>query len=188
MARKDRRIIWRPLTLQEAEERHQTLQEYYVATRLADGTLVIVNSYTLWEPDHPRPIIPYELIEERKYFLEIHVPPGEISASFSEEIARAGILRLTQVWVRNVERTECYWSGLNSFHHGTRWTHDHRTDEFHKSQKITEFDLVRLTIQRTSIDDISVLIRCVRDYLSFEGVDNHLNSMSPAIFGQQPKS
>jgi len=48
--------------------------------------------------------------------------------------------------------------------------------------------LARLTVQRTSIDDISTLIRCVRDYLSFERVDNYLNSMAPDIFGKQPQS
>jgi hypothetical protein len=189
VGRKDRRILWKPLTLQEAEERHQTLQQYYVATRLTDGTLAIVNSYTLWDPHRPKPIIPYETIHEREYFLEIHVPPGEISASFSEEIGKAGILRLTDVWIRNVARTKRYWSGHNVFYFGERSTWDDRTDEtIRKFRVITGSDLVRLTVQRTSIDGISVLIRCVRDYLSFEGVDNHLNSMSPAIFARQPES
>ena len=89
------------LTRAEAAERHRTRQDYVLAMRRPDESLLVVRHLTGWSPHDPEQPRNPAYVPRRRYHVEVRGSQGRfLYASIDEESGRPGVLRMW--WMRSL--------------------------------------------------------------------------------------
>ncbi len=157
------------LTREEAEERHRTRQDYVLAVRRPDESLLIVRHLTGWSPhDSERMRNSY-----RRFLVELHGPEGlSLYASIHEEIERPRVLRMWSIEVYRMFGHGIIWQTHNDTSVRTIAIHDNRcgANGYTKEpMSDTEFELCEFA--EPGFEDFSELWRRIETFLQMKGVD-----------------
>jgi hypothetical protein len=157
------------LTREEAEERHRTRQDYVLAMRRPDESLLVVRHLTGWSPHDPERM----RNSYRRFLVELHGPEGlSLDASIHEEIERPRVLRMWSIDVHRKFGHRKIWNVHNDIRARTITIHDYRkaSDDYtERPMTDAEFDLCEFA--EPEFDDFNELWRHVETFLEREGVD-----------------
>ena len=157
------------LTREEAEERHRTRQDYVLAMRRPDESLLVVRHHTGWSPHDPE----RSRYSYRHFHVELHGSEGRfLHASIHEEIHRPGVLKMWSIDVHRKFGHSKIWNVHNDTRARTITIHDYRTASDGYTERPmtdTEFDLCEFA--EPEFDDFNELWRRVETFLEREGVD-----------------
>jgi hypothetical protein len=161
------------LTRQEAAERHRTRQDYVLAMRRPDESLLVVRHLTGWSPHDPEQPRNPAYVPCRSYHVELHGSEGRfLHASIDEEIERPRVLRM---WSINIYRKFGYcnvWQMHNDTRARTIEIHDNRkaSDSYTKRPMTdAEFDLCEFA--EPEFEDFNEMLQRVETFLQMEGVE-----------------
>jgi hypothetical protein len=160
-------VLFVALTRAEAEERHRTRQDYVLATRRSDESLLVVRHHTGWSPHDPE----RSRYSYRNFHVELHGSEGRfLHASIDEEVQRPRVLRM---WSINIYHRFGYrnvWQTHNDTRARTITIHDNRKDSYTKRPMTdAEFDLCEFA--EPEFEDFNELWRRVETFLQMEGVE-----------------
>ena len=157
------------LTREEAEERHRTRQDYVLAMRRPDESLLVVRHHTGWSPHDPE----RSRYSYRHFHVELHGSEGRfLHASIHEEIHRPRVLEMWSIDVHRKFGHRKIWNVHNDTRARTITIHDYRTaSDGYTERPMTdaEFDLCEFA--EPEFDDFNELWRRVETFLEREGVD-----------------
>ncbi len=157
------------LTREEAEETHRTRQDYVLAMRRPDESLLVVRHHTGWSPHDPE----RSRYSYRHFHVELHGSEGRfLLASIHEEIHRPGVLKMWSIDVHRKFGHRKIWNVHNETGARTITIHDYRTASDGYTERPmtdTEFDLCEFA--EPEFDDFNELWRRVETFLEREGVD-----------------
>ena len=161
------------LTREEAEERHRTRQDYVLAMRRPDESLLVVRHLTGWSPHDPEQPRNPAYVPRRSYHVEVHGSEGcFLHASIDEEIERPRVLRMWWIEVYRMFGHGNIWQAYNDTRARTITIHDHRevSDGYTKEPMSgVEFELCEFA--EPEFDDFNELWRRVETFLQMKGVD-----------------
>jgi hypothetical protein len=157
------------LTRTEAEERHRSRQDYVLAMRRADESLLLVRHRTGWSPHDPERM----RNSYRRFLMELHGSAGRLlQVSIDEEIERPRVLRM---WSMNVYRMRDHcsiWQAHNDVGARTVTIHDHRkVSRGYTARPMTDAEFELCEFAEPAFDDFNELWRRVETFLQTEGVD-----------------
>lgn len=166
-------VLFVALTRAEAEERHRTRQDYVLAMRRPDESLLVVRHLTGWSPHDPEQPRNPAYVPCRSYHVELHGSEGRfLHASIDEEIQRPRVLRM---WSINIYRRFGYrnvWQTHNDTRARTIAIHDNRkaSDSYTKRPMTdAEFDLCEFA--EPEFEDFNEMLQRVETFLQMEGVE-----------------
>jgi hypothetical protein len=173
-----RKILWMPLTAEEAGARHQGHQNYVLAARLTNGALVCLRHWTSWSPHDPvQPFNP-DYVPRRDFHLDIYGPTGRISASIDEDLDKREVVRLYSAAICAADRKK--WSAFNNFRESEVSIRDSRGgEELYSTRPMTDSDVSLCRFQQPSFGDFWTLLSRVHTFLMREGVDDFLAAILP---------
>jgi hypothetical protein len=153
----------------KAAERHRTRQDYVLAVRHPDGSLLVVRHLTGWSPHDPERM----RNSYRRFLVELHGPEGlSLYASIHEAIERPRVLRMWSIEVYRMFGHGIIWHTHNDTSVRTIAIHDNRggANGYTKEpMSDTEFELCEFA--EPGFDDFSELWRRIETFLQMEGVD-----------------
>jgi hypothetical protein len=157
------------LTRAEAEERHRTRQDYVLAVRRPDESLLVVRHLTGWSPHDPE----RRRNSCRSFHVELHGSEGLfLHAWIDEEIERPRVLRMWSIEVYRMFGHGTVWQTHNDTRRRTIAIHDNRdgANGYTKEpMSDTEFELCEFA--EPGFEDFSELWRRIETFLQMEGVD-----------------
>ena len=156
------------LTREEAEERHRAGQDYVLAMRRPDESLLVVRHHGGWSPHDP---------ERSRYSYRLHVELHDsegrfLHASIHEKIHRPGVLEMWSIDVHRKFGHRKIWNVYNDTRARTITIRESRTaSDGYTERPMTdaEFDLCEFA--EPEFDDFNELWRRVETFLEREGVD-----------------
>ena len=161
------------LTRAEAAERHRTRQDYVLAMRRPDESLLVVRHLTGWSPHDPEQPRNPAYVPRRRYHVEVRGSQGRfLYASIDEESGRPGVLRM---WWSEVYRMVGHgniWQAYNDTRRRTITIHDHRqVSHGYTEEPMTDAELELCEFAEPGFEDFSELWRRVETFLQMKGVD-----------------
>ena len=157
------------LTRAEAEERHRTRQDYVLAMRRPDESLLVVRHHTGWSPHDPE----RSRYSYRHFHVELHGSEGRfLHASIDEEIHRPRVLRMWSINVYSRFGRGNVWQTHNDTEARMIAIHDDReaSDGYTTRPMIdSEFELCEFA--EPEFDNFIELWRRVETFLQMQGVD-----------------
>ena len=157
------------LTREEAEERHRTRQDYVLAMRRPDESLLIVRHLTGWSPHDPE----RSRYSYRHFHVELHGSEGRfLHASIDEEIYRLGVLRMWSINVYTRFGRGNVWNVHNDTRASTITIHDYRkAPDGYTERPMTDSEFELCEFAEPKFDDFIELWRRVEAFLQMQGVD-----------------
>jgi hypothetical protein len=161
------------LTRAEAEERHRTRQDYVLAVRRPDESLLVVRHITGWSPHDPEQPRNPAYVPRRSYHVELHGSARCILyASIDEESGRPGVLRMWSIDVHRMFRHSAVWQTHNDIKARTITIHDHRQVlDGYTTEPMTDAELELCEFADPAFGDFNELWRRVDTFLQMKGVD-----------------
>jgi hypothetical protein len=157
------------LTREEAEERHRMRQDYALAVRRPDKSLLVVRHLTGWSPHDPE----RRRNSFRSFHVELHGSEGLfLHAWIDEEIERPRVLRMWSIDVYRMFGHGTIWQTHNDTRRRTIAIHDDRdgANGYTKEpMSDTEFELCEFA--EPGFEDFSELWRRIETFLQMKGVD-----------------
>src|SRR5262249_7446318 len=108
--RQQRRMLWMPLSADEAKARHETYQNYVLSTRLASGMLVCLRHRTGFSPHDPEPLSNPAYGPRRTFYLDIYTPIGHINVRANEDLDERESFDLCGLYLYQPDDTDYKWS------------------------------------------------------------------------------
>jgi hypothetical protein len=157
------------LTREEAEERHRTRQDYVLAMRRPDESLLVVRHLTGWSPHDPERM----RNSYRRFLVELHGPEGlSLDASIHEEIERPRVLRMWSIEVYRMFDDRNIWNVHNDTGARELTVRDHRHGlDGYVKRPMTDAEFELCEFAEPEFDDFNELWRRVETFLQMEGVD-----------------
>jgi hypothetical protein len=127
--RGDEQILLAALTREEAEERHRAREEYVMAARLADGSLLVIHLFE-WDRNDPEAFdrvpgwSPPALLT-----VQLQGHSHVVRASTSTDRAHTGVLKIDFVHVEERRTCRNRWQCFMDHKEGLQRVHDHRSGE-----------------------------------------------------------
>jgi hypothetical protein len=171
LERKGSVVMFMPLTREEAEEKHETHQDYALATRLPDQTLLVLHHSFGWNPHDPeRPGKPKHL-PRRHFMLEIHGKRGRLLAVLiDEDFDKRGVLKMWSMHAYDPVGQHDFWSAHNDLKERTIFVWDHRDSPGSCADRpMTASDIALCEFAEPRFGDFNELWRRVETYLQNEG-------------------
>jgi hypothetical protein len=168
--RQGRFLLFAPLTRQEAEERHQSRQDYVLATRLFSGVLLLLRHYTGWSPYDPEPPRNPAYVPRREFYLEAYGSLGRLRTEFSELFDQRGIVKMwTMSNYAPVNGRDVWYSHIN-IEDRKKNIYDHRRS-FNGGRflLLTDSDVSLCQFDTPPFGEFNDLWRRVETYLENEG-------------------
>jgi hypothetical protein len=161
------------LTREEAAERHRTRQDYVLAMRRPDETLLVVRHLTGWSPHDPEQPQNPAYVPRRSYHVEVRGSQGRfLYATIDEESGRPGVLRM---WWSEVYRMVGHgniWQAYNDIRRRTITIHDHRqVSHGYTVEPMTDAEFELCEFADPAFGDFNELWRRVDTFLQMKGVD-----------------
>jgi hypothetical protein len=171
LRRKGGVVMFVSLTREEAEEKHRTRQDYALATRLADGNLLVVYHRTWWSPHNPEQPKNPNYVPSREFNVEIHGALGRLlRASFPEHRDRPGVLKFWTVDVFEPVNQRSFWLAYNYVDERGKTIYDHRDKpRGYEDRPMSDSDLSLCLFPEPPFGDFNDLWRRVERYLQNEG-------------------
>jgi hypothetical protein len=181
LERQQRRIIWMPLSADEAKVRHETYQNYVLSTRLADGMLVCLRHSTGFSPYDPeRPSNP-TYAPRRTIYLDVYSPIGRINARVIEDLDERDLLSLCGLDLYQPDERDYNWSALVS-RDLTIHTRDSRSGKTLINERpITPPELAICRFPLPAFGDIVIMLERVFAFLKCLDIDVPTTASSPAV-------
>jgi hypothetical protein len=157
------------LTREEAEERHRTRQDYVLAMRRPDESLLVVRHHAGWSPHDPERM----RNSYRRFLVELHGSGGRLlQVSIDEEIERPRVLRMWSMSVYRMRDHCSIWQAHNNITARTITIHDHRqVSHGYTEQPMTDAEFELCEFAEPEFDDFNELWRRVETFLQMKGVD-----------------
>ena len=114
-----------PLTRAEAEERHREYEEYFLAARLPDGILAIIERDTGWDRLKPGAIA----LLRPTFRMRLCGPSRDITADVSPGLEDARLFRFWDIHVHDRVSSSLLWNAFFNLEHGTFSIEDSRNGE-----------------------------------------------------------
>jgi hypothetical protein len=150
----------RPLTREQAEERHRNREGCVVAARLPEGQLLIL--YAAWRRVGDARLVDYHLWvygSQRRYML----------AEFREHYEDPGVLKMTVIHIRKIDNGYGWLSYLD-FDDNETTIHDDRTDEHrYLCRKMTAAERAAYAFPLPRFDEFAFLWERISQHLDAEG-------------------
>jgi hypothetical protein len=161
------------LTREEAAERHRTRQDYVLAMRRPDESLLVVRHLTGWSPHDPEQPRNPAYVPRRSYHVEVHGSEGRfLHASVGEESGRPGVLRMWSINVYRMFGHRNIWQTHNNIRARTITIHDHRqVSHGYTERPMTDAEFELCEFVEPAFDDFNELWRRVETFLERGGVD-----------------
>jgi hypothetical protein len=156
------------LTRDEAEERHRTRQDYVLAMRRPDESLLVVRHLTGWSPHDPERM----RNSYRSFLVELHGSAGRLlQVSIDEEIGRPRVLRMWSMSVYRMPGHHNIWQAHNDTRARTITIHDHRqVSHGYTEEPMTDAEFELCEFAEPGFEDFSELWRRVETFLLMKGV------------------
>jgi hypothetical protein len=168
IVRKGRVVLLVTLTRDEAQEMHRTNQDYVLAARLTDASLLLLDRRTGWSPHHP--------VQGKwpNYGPNVHLHLWLISSSHSlrlsarEDWERRDTLNVDSISVRNNEQE--VWLGYFTLREGTRMVYDSRpADRIRTETELTGEERNLISFPVPQFGEFAELLERVRMLLRISG-------------------
>jgi hypothetical protein len=174
-----RDVLWRKggvvmfvvLTREEAEEKHRTRQNYALATRLADGNLLVLYHRTGWSPHSPDQPKNPRYVPSRDFFLALHGTRGRLLyAELHEDFDNRGVLQMWSVNACDPVSQHTFWHTHNDFKKRTITVWDRRNSpRGYVKRPMTDSDLSLCEFAEPRFGDFNDLWQRIEKYLQNEG-------------------
>ena len=161
------------LTREQAAERHRTRQDYVLAMRRPDESLLVVRHLTGWSPHDPEQPRNPAYVPRRSYHVEVHGSEGcFLHASIDEEIERPRVLRMWWIDVYRMLGHGNIWQAYNDTRARTITIHDHReVSDGYTKEPMSDVEFELCEFAEPEFDDFNELWRRVETFLQMKGVD-----------------
>ena len=155
------------LTREEAEERHRTRQDYVLAMRRPDESLLVVRHHTGWSPHDPE----RSRNSYRHFHVELHGSEGRfLHASIDEEIERPRVLRMWSIDVYRMFGHRNIWNVHNDTRARTITVHDYRHgSDGYTERPMTDAEFELCEFAEPEFEDFNELWRRVETFLAEGG-------------------
>jgi hypothetical protein len=163
--------MFRPLTREEAEEKHRTRQHYALAVRLPDGHLLAIRHSTGWSPHSPDQPKNPNYVPSRTFLLEIFGPRGRLLyVEFNDKLGQRGVMEMRSARVCDPIDQYDLWYAFNDYRERTKNIYDHRDSPYQRERRpMTDSDLSLCEFAEPRFVDADDLWRRVETYLQNEG-------------------
>ena len=157
------------MTHEEAEERHRTRQDYVLAMRRPDESLLVVRHHTGWSPHDPE----RSRYSYRHFHVELHGSEGRfLHASIDEEIHRPRVLRMWSINLYGRFGRGNVWQTHNNTRARTITIHDHReVSHGYTEGPMSDVEFELCEFAEPEFDDFNELWRRVETFLQMKGVE-----------------
>ena len=178
------------LTREEAEERHRTRQDYVLAVRRPDASLLVVRHITGWSPHDPEQPRNSAYVPRRSYHVEVYHSEGRfLHASVDEDSGRPGVLRMWSMAVYQMPGHRNIWQAHNDVRARTITIHDSRVDVWNDYTKepMTDAEFELCEFADPEFGDFNELWRRVEIFLQMKEVDPLRDGTAPETNAVSPR-
>lgn len=160
------------LSREQAEEAHQYGESYLLATRLLDGSLLLLDRQGRDRDDPDRVAYPRPNPGDHAGDLVVTLEGSSsvTRAEFDKDYDAAGMLKFTSVDIRDRTTRELIWQWRVYRYSNEKSVRDHRSGtKVRKDEPMTDADWDQLRIPRPGFDEFDVLVQMVLSLLRSEG-------------------
>jgi hypothetical protein len=163
--------MFRPLTREEAEEKHRTRRHYALAVRLPDGHLLVIWHSTGWSPHSPDQPKNPDYVPPRTFQLEVFGARGRLLyVEYNERLEKRGVIEMWSATVQQPNDQGSLWYAFNDYRKRTKNIYDDRDRPGRREWRpMTDSDLSLVEFAEPSFDEYGDLWRRVETYLKNEG-------------------
>jgi hypothetical protein len=170
MWRNNQVIMLVPLSREAAEEMHGTYQHYVLATRLPEGSPLVLRHHTGWSPHDPEQPRNPDYVPRREFCLEVYGLLGRLQTTFDEPIEQPGTVEMRSVGVFDRTAGDKVWYAYNNFKKGEKSIYDDRdTEEGRVCRPLGDSDVALCKFDAPPFGEFTDMWRRVERYLENEG-------------------
>ena len=157
------------LTREEAAERHRARQDYVLAMRRPDESLLVVRHHTGWSSHDPE----RSRYSYRHFHVGLHGSAGRLlQVSIDEEIGRPRVLRMWSMSVYRMPGHHNIWQAHIDVTARTIAVHDDRqVSHGYTEEPMTDAEFELCEFVEPEFEDFSELWRRVQTFLQMKGID-----------------